>query len=108
MVVRVWKCRSVRKSIRSADGQKRGDVVNVQLGIVLAGHDQQVLGQRQLPGRAWRWRRSAVPAAGARGHRGLALAADGQEQRMNSGRIDGVDRVDAVNHGGDDRAGQRG
>ena len=36
----------------------------------------------------------------------VAFAADRQHQRMDAGRVDGVDRVDARNDGGNDRAGQ--
>ena len=36
----------------------------------------------------------------------VALAGDGQEQRVDAGGVDGVDGVDARDHAGDDRPGQ--
>ncbi len=74
--------------------------MDVELRIVLLGHDQQVLGQRQLPlaedgvGVGQQFLRFA-----AAGIRDVALAADRQQQRMHAGRVDRVDRV----HAGDDR-----
>ena len=49
IVVQVWKCRSVRQSMRSSRCvRKARDVVDVQAGCVFLGDDEQVLGQRQL------------------------------------------------------------
>ncbi len=76
-------------------------------GVVLARDDQQVLGQRELP--------LAEEGVGdgqdllRPAHRGVGhvpFAGDGQEQGVDTGGIDGVDRVDARDHAGDDRAGQ--
>ena len=68
--------------------------------VVFAGHDQQILGQRQLPlaqdgvGRGEQFLRPAPLEVGR-----VALAADRQQQRMHARRIDGVHRVQAGNHG---------
>ena len=82
--------------------EERGDVVNIQRGIVLARHDQQVLGQRELP--------LAEDRAGGREDllrpanrfvRHVPLAGDRQEKGMNPGSVNGVHGADA----GDARSG---
>ena len=108
MVVQVWKCRS-RPPVHALQQvpEERRNVVNVEVGIVLAGDDEQVLRQRQLPlaedgvGAGEQLLRPALLGIG-----NVALAADGQQQRMHAGRIDGVNRVHAGHHRRDDRAGQ--
>ena len=78
--------------------EELGHVADVQLRVVLAGDDPQVLGQRQLPvaqqgvGQREQFPR---PAALLVGH--VALAADGQQQRMHAGRVDRMDRPHARN-----------
>ena len=101
MVVRVWKCRSVARIEPFQDVPEEGrNIVNIESGVVFASGEEQVLRQRQLP--------LAEDGVGERqqflgsvrrrvGH--VALAADRQEQRMHAGRIDGMDRVNAGNHG---------
>ena len=87
--------------------EERRDVVDVESRIVLPGHDQQILGQRKLPlaengvGAGEQFLRLALLGIGD-----VALAADGQQQRMDAGRIDGVDRMDAGDDRRDDRPGQ--
>ena len=83
------------------------DVVDVERRVVFARDDQQVLGQRELPLAEDRvgGGQNLLRAPHRRiGH--VPLAGDGQKQRMNAGRVDGVDGVDAGEDAGDDRAGQ--
>ena len=80
--------------------KKRGDVVNVERGIVLAGHDPQIFGQRQLPlpqhgvGQRQQFGRTLALGIG-----NVAFAADGQQQRMHARGVDGMDRVQARHDG---------
>ena len=76
-------------------------------GSSSCGDDQQVLRQRQLPlaeDRVGDGEDLLRPALGGVGH--VALAGDGQEQRVDAGRVDGVDGAHAGDDAGDDRAGQ--
>ena len=79
--------------------KERGDVVNIELRIVVAVGDQQELRQRKL----------SLAEDGARlreqflrrrsfEKRRVPLAADGQQQRMHPGGIDGVHGMDARQH----------
>ena len=76
-------------------------------GIVLDGHDAQILGQRQLPvaqqgvGQREQFPRLARLLIGD-----VPLAAQGQQQGMDAGRFHGVDRPHAGNHSRNYRAGQ--
>ena len=108
IVVRVWKCRSVLQSTRSSRWREEArDVVDVERRLVFAGDDQQVLGQRELPlteqgvgdGQDF-----LGASHGRVGH--VALAGDGQEQRVNAGGVDGVHGMDAGKHARNDRPGQ--
>ena len=71
-----------------------GDVADVQVRAVLGGGDAQVLGQRQLAvaqqgvGQGEQFPRPPRVLVGD-----VAFAADGQQQRMHPGRLDGVDRA---------------
>ena len=108
IVVQVWKCRSVVQSTRSSRWRKKAGMSWMSSsGLSSLGDDQQVLGQRHLAlaqdgvGLGEQFLRLAL---GRVGH--VALAADGQQQRMHAGGVDRVDGVDAGQHGGNDRAGQ--
>ena len=76
--------------------QECGRIIDLEFRAVVLGHDQQELGQRQL----------ALPQQGVGlgeqflgllgfQERGVTFAADCQQQRMNSGRIHGLDRLQA-------------
>ena len=70
--------------------------MHVERRIVLAGRDQQILGQRELPlaqDRVGRGQQFLRPAALGIGR--VALAADRQQQRMHAGGIDRMHRVQA-------------
>ena len=78
--------------------QEVGHVAHVQLRVVLAGDDPQILRQRQLPvAQQGVGQRQQLPRPTPLlvGH--VALAADGQQQRMHAGGIHGVDRPHARN-----------
>ncbi len=73
--------------------------MDVERGLVLAGDDQQVFGQRELA-LAQERVGDGQDLLGA-SHRGVghvALAGDGQEQGVDAGGVDGVDGVDAGDH----------
>src|SRR5688572_13020359 len=83
---------------------ERGNVVNVEVGVVVARNDEQVLRQRHLAlpenrrGLGEQLLRLAPLTV-----RHITLAANGQEQRVYAGRIDGVYRVYAGNDRGNNR-----
>ena len=108
IVVRVWKCRSVRQSTRSSKWREEArDVVDVERRLVFPGDDQQVLGQRELPLAEQGVGGGQDFLGASHGRVGdVALAGDGQKQGVNAGGVDGVDRVDAGKHARDDRPGQ--
>ncbi len=87
--------------------KERGDVVHVEPRIVLPGSDPQVLGQRELPlaenrvGRGQQLLRTP-----ALGKRRVTLTANGQQQRMHPGSVDGMHRVQARYDTGNCRSGQ--
>ncbi len=97
IVVRVWKCRSVRPvdALEKVTEESR-DVVDVERRVILAGDDQEVFGQRELAlteqgigdGQDLLWPSHA-------GVGDVTFAGDGQEKGMHSGRIDGVNGMDA-------------
>ena len=108
IVVRVWKCKSVRQSTRSSKWREETrDVVDVERRLVFARDDQQVLGQRELPlteqGIGGGQDLLGAPH-GRVGH--IPLAGDGQKKGVNAGGIDGMHRVDARKYARNDRAGQ--
>ena len=80
--------------------------MNVELWIVLLRDDQQILRQRQLPltknrvGIGQQFLRLAAAGVGD-----VALAADGQQQRMHARRVDGMHRVHARDDSRNDRPG---
>ena len=82
--------------------EERGDVVDVEAGSSSCATMSRYLASESCP-----WPRIAlavVSSSCGRAHRGVghvALAADGQEQRVDAGGVDGVDGVDA----GKDRSG---
>ena len=87
--------------------QKSGDIVNVQRRIVFPRDDQQIFGQGELS--------LAEDGVGAGekllglslgGIGDIALRADGQQQGVDPGGIDGMDGMNSGHHGGDHGAGQ--
>src|SRR5262249_35619605 len=87
--------------------EEAGDVVDVEGGVVLAGDDEQVLGQGELPlaeDGVGAGEQLLGKAGGGVGD--VALAADGEQEGVDPGSVDGVDGVEAGDDGGDDGAGQ--
>ena len=87
--------------------EKGGDVVDVQRRIVFLRHDQQILGERHLPlteNRIGTREDFLRPARPGIGH--VTLAGDREQERVDPGRIDGVDGVDAGDDRRHDRPGQ--
>ena len=81
-------------------------IVDVESRIVLAGGDEQVLRQRQLPLAEDRIRLGEQFLRGPLSTvRDVPLAADREQERMNAGRVHRVDSVDAGEDGRDQRAG---
>ena len=76
--------------------EELGDVLHVQPRVVLAGGDPKILGQRQLAvaqQRIGQREQFARPLAFLIGH--IAFAADGQQQRMHTRGVDGMNRSNA-------------
>ena len=108
IVVRVWKCRSrVRVDPLQHVPEERRDVVDVEVGSSSFATMNRYFASDSCPCPRIAFA-SVSSSCGRRvvgvGH--VPLAADRQQQRVHAGRIDGVDRVHAGDHGRDDRPGQ--
>src|SRR5690606_3834914 len=89
--------------------QERGDVVHAEGRIVLPGADEEVFGQGELV-RAEHVVRDGQdllgPALGRVEERRVALAADGEAERVDAGGVDGVDLAEPGDLAGYGVAGQ--
>ena len=108
MVVQVWKCRSRRQSTRSSTWRKKsGTWRTSSSGLSSAAAIHRYLASDNCP-----WpSRALARVSSSRGRRlvlvgDVALAADGQQQRMDAGRLDGVDRPHARDRPRNHRPGQ--
>ena len=78
-----------------------------QCGVVILGDDEEILGQRKL---SLSQQRAGLGQQllrlAARGEGDVALAADGEQERVNAGCVDGVNLAHAGKQRRDERAGQ--
>ena len=87
--------------------EERADIVGVEARRIAAGDDEQVLGERQLSltedrrGLREQFGRPVGPLPGQ-----VALAADGEQERMDARGVDCMDARHAGKHGGDHGPGE--
>ena len=99
--------RAANRRARSRCRKNAGMSWMSSVRVVLAGDDQQVLGQRQLPLAEDRvGLRQQLLRPAALGDTARSARCRSPEQRMHAGRIDGMDRLHAGQHRRDDRPGQ--